>query len=1506
MSRSNQGPKSIKKFLKISSVVLLSLFLVVMLLVALLKTNRVRHAVIQSFAASLSDSLRTRVSVGSVDYRLFNRLQLQDVYVEDLQRDTLLYIRDARVDFRLFRLLRGQVVVRECLLDGLQAHLSVDASGTANFAFLLSDKRRPDKKGLDKPVVVRDIVLKSAAFRFTKAGAPAQYADVFSAGNIAVRDLNARLKLDHLSADSLRASVRSLAFRERSGFVLSDLQTRIAAGARSATVSGLNLQLPHSAVQIERIALTYDSIEAAFANLWSNVQLELPLERARIALSDIGPFVPAFRRISGVADVSGHLRGSLSSLKLDNLDVRYNEQPLLTGSASIDGLPSLWDAFIFAQISDLWLSRSSVQDFIADMRDAPCVLPEQLQRLGKIRYSGSLTGFLSEMVAYGMVQTDLGVIATDVLLKSSDKFRYVTASGGMRSRNFRIGQLLGNADLDNITFSLNMSAGQTPTASLNGEVDAHIESLVFKQYDYRDIEIRGDYNVRGFNGHLAVMDENLTCRVDGLFDLTQTLPVVNVEIALDSLNLHALHLTEKYAGSNLAAKATINVVGKSLDDINGYVVMNDLQFRNKDEVLDIDKISVNAKTSEQTNSLSLQSDYLNAIITGSFRYNTLLTTVQKFVVEYLPTLVSEQRRTDLLAAASDNVLEFDVYLRQTDKITHILELPVHLPEISTIKGRIHEPQNFFNLRVGLPVILWGKTRLEEFTLNCDNADNQVNLLAYVQKGTMPNRITGYAQAVARNDSVYSRVQWSNDDAVVNSGTINTNVAIARQPDGQLAHLHLYPSRIVISDTIWELGKSDIVLYTDSTVRIHDFNFGKTDQFVRIDGVAGRSEADSIRIHMKDLQLGYFLSFTNLSKALSLDGLVSGDGFLYSLFRQPLFDAQAEVSNATLNGVPLGNVRAQTNWDRESKSMLIDGICEMNKDTIALVNGLFSSKQDSLDLKFRANGLDLSFLNKWLDAVVQDVSGTGYGNLHIFGKPSQRKTWMEAQTWVQNGSLGLDMLGTRYTFSDSILMTPESIVIRDMRLTDTEGNAGMLDGHIGHNGQFQDLRYNLRVSCNNIIGMNTTLSQNDFFFGKVYATGNVSISGDQKETRIHVNARTNENTKFYLSFGSTAVAADNSFITFVNPKAPAPDETRRKAGTSPNHVLKLVLQVDVTPEASIQLLIDHRGGGDMITARGDGNMRLEYDTQQNMNLLGTYTILSGSYLFTLQDMFRREFKLGTGSSLTWTGDPYNAQVDIQGIYSLTASLKDLMDETLLQSTSRTSVPVNCMLDLSGNLLSPKISFDIDLPNSDEGIKQQVQNIINTDEMMNRQIIYLLVFGKFYTPEYLQSNTAAVGTGEAYSLLSYTVTNQINSWISKLTQDFSFGINVRSSGEGEDASQEYETEFLYQPNNRLVVNGKFGYRDDDVSSTKFIGDMDVEYLLNSSGNLRAKAYTHTVDKYSLKTAQTQQGLGLVYQEDFNTVGELFRGYRDALTRLFQKKDKKEKKDKKATKNKEDKEK
>jgi hypothetical protein len=224
------------------------------------------------------------------------------------------------------------------------------------------------------------------------------------------------------------------------------------------------------------------------------------------------------------------------------------------------------------------------------------------------------------------------------------------------------------------------------------------------------------------------------------------------------------------------------------------------------------------------------------------------------------------------------------------------------------------------------------------------------------------------------------------------------------------------------------------------------------------------------------------------------------------------------------------------------------------------------------------------------------------------------------------------------------------------------------------------------------------------------------------------------------------------------------------------------------------------------------------------------------------------------------------LDVVAQYKVTANLKDLFGNEIDQiGTTRTNIPVLACLHMTGRLNNPVLSFSLEFPLSDQAIQQQVLQVINTDEMLMRQVIYLLVFGRFFTPDYM-SNSQYATLNSTYSLLSSTVTSQINAWLSKLTNMLTLGVAIRTDQGNTGTSQEYEAQFQLQPVDRLVINGNFGYRYNDISNQPFFGDLDVEVLLTEDGQWRIKGYTHTVDKYSLRQASTVQGVGFMWKKEF----------------------------------------
>jgi hypothetical protein len=494
---------------------------------------------------------------------------------------------------------------------------------------------------------------------------------------------------------------------------------------------------------------------------------------------------------------------------------------------------------------------------------------------------------------------------------------------------------------------------------------------------------------------------------------------------------------------------------------------------------------------------------------------------------------------------------------------------------------------------------------------------------------------------------------------------------------------------------------------------------------------------------------------------------------------------------------------------------------------------------------------------------------------------------EGDVFADKAQLTIGMLRTTYFFNDTIHLTRKMINIDNIRIYDEEKNQGRLNGKIRHDGLFKEMKYSVNIQANEILAMNTSSVDNDYFFGKAYATGTVKIFGDEKEANIQVNAVSKPGTKGSIQMGGASTALDNSFITFVNPNANANSQEKKATNNISDFNVKVDLQLEVTPDAAMELIVDPRAG-DIISGRGSGNLRVQFDTFSDIKLYGTYTIDEGYYLFTLQTVIRKEFKIDSGSTISWTGDPFGAKVDIRALYSLSASLSDLTDE-IGSSTNRGNVPVDCVLSLKDDLMKPNIKFEIELPSSDEGVKQNVRSIINTEEMMNRQIAYLLVLSKFYTPVKSNNVNSNNGWDETISFATTTLSSHLNNWVQKSfnTNNFSIGIDWQKS---QTYNDEIKAQLNYQPNKRIIINGNIGYRNDNIAtstnSNKLIGDFDFEYLLFESGKLRFKGYSHTVDRAQLKEAKSTQGLGVAYKEDFDSVGGMFDYYWGLIKSVFTK--------------------
>ncbi|MCH5346042.1 MAG: translocation/assembly module TamB domain-containing protein, partial [Muribaculaceae bacterium] len=488
-------------------------------------------------------------------------------------------------------------------------------------------------------------------------------------------------------------------------------------------------------------------------------------------------------------------------------------------------------------------------------------------------------------------------------------------------------------------------------------------------------------------------------------------------------------------------------------------------------------------------------------------------------------------------------------------------------------------------------------------------------------------------------------------------------------------------------------------------------------------------------------------------------------------------------------------------------------------------------------------------------------------------------------------LTLDFTGVSYTASDSVHIRPGRIELENIKISDQFGNSGMLNGWLTHTC-FKEPVFEFRVDdVQDMLVYDIPENDEQNWYGRVFGNGNASVTGRPGFVNIKVNMTTAPRSTFTFVLSDSEVAADYTFITFRDRDKPRRDSIMLADPTTAqlvkieqkradmlkkqdeSSIFDMNLNVNITPAAAINLIMDPIAG-DAIRSHGQGTMAMDYNSStEELKMRGNYTLTQGSYTFTLQDIIIKPFTIEPGSSITFNGDPYAAQLNIVAAYSLNANLTDL-DESFAQDKelNRTNVPVRALLMATGDMRHPDISFDLDFPTLTSDTHSKVKSIVSTDEMMNRQIIYLLVLNRFYTPEYMASTTKG---NELVSVASSTISSQLSSFLGNLSDNWSIAPNFRSD-RGDFSDVEVDVALSsHLLNNRLLLNGNFGYRDKSLNNNSFIGDFDIEYLLNRAGTLRLKAYNRYNDQnFYVKNALTTQGVGIVVKRDFDNIFSFMR--------------------------------
>ncbi|GHT34689.1 DUF490 domain-containing protein [Bacteroidia bacterium] len=1476
--------------------VVVSLMLLLLAAFVVLNTEAVQRRVAKKAAAFLSDEIGSTVTVSDAAFSLFNQIILYDVEIDDQQGDTLLYVKELNVKLKLLPMLRNRFVFQHIRIKNMYACLKNDAKNGNNFDFVIEAFKSKDNKPKKSiSLNFKSIQLADSRIIYTSNRAAPKGEGIFDVNNLDVSKLNLKLSLDYLNSDSLSVRLRGIDFVEKSGLTVKNISAVLNANGQAAEISNFVLQLPKTDIRTSSLSFEYGSL-TNFKHFTDSVDFEIRVMPSDVFIGDFAVFAPRLKNINQKFNISGTFIGSVSKLICPTLKITYGNATQLVGYFKFDGLPDIENTYLTAGISNLTCTKQDAENLIAAFKDEPFQLPKTLQNIEKINFRGETKGYLTkDITAVGNIKTNLGQIDSDFSLKRQRKGDIYEYHGSMKTNKFQLGDLLDNKAMGDITFNLHLNGTKLQNQPADFDIEGLVGSFTYNDYTYNNITLDGHYNHNKFDGKINLDDENGKVAINGLLDFSQALPYYDFTAKVQKLQPAKMKLTEKYPDMVLSFNINTNVRGNNLDNLTGNIYANNIYLKNGDNKLVMKKIELLSDISDSLSSIAISSDFVNGIIEGKYTISTIVSSVQYVASQYIPAL--SNAKNDGKRKITDNNFDFALKINDADTITDFLNVKWRADSIINVFGYYDDYTQKFRLRGIIPYLTNGRLFLEKINLTCDNPDDVMNLALDFNASNSKNIsvFDVYLRLKAKDDMLNTQLQWTNNqyNNGFYAGEVSTSTAFERNADNRLTtNTDILPSNFILSDTLWDILPGNIKTEPEK-ITLSNIVLSSLSEDITINGIASKSENDYLYATLNKVNLRMLEQFIVMD-AIDIDGIVSGKASVSSVLDKPIFQIDIFAKDFAFNKKHWGDVTLNSVWQGEQERLVINGGINDNGKYIADLSGYVYPLNDiDLDLRLNATDLPIDFLQPFLKSVMQNVSGYASAqNLRMVG--SLKKPLFEGNIAVRDGKFGIDFLKTAYSFSDTIRMTRNSISFKNITLYDSEKHSGKASGNVRHD-LYQNFVFNINGRFTNMLGLNTQRTDNETFYGKVYGTGSLRISGNSRETTFDIGVKTEPHSSLTIPFSAYQTAGDNNFITFVsrNQTAAANGQTRRRARrtletTSAN--IKMNLQIEATPDAEIRLIVDPISG-DMIKATGSGSLQLSYDRAADFKMYGTYTVSTGSYHFSLQDVIQKEFKIKEGSTISWNGSPYVANIDINAYYPLTAKLPDISEFTAAASSKNVSVRVNCLLKLSGNLTSPNIKFDLEFPGSQNELTQSIKNFINSEDMMNRQMIYLLAMGTFYQPaETNADNANKNSTNQLSSLVSSTLSAQLNSLLSQVSDKFTIGVNYQTSSntneEGDAAySQEYGVTMGGQFfDNKLNVYGEVGYRDDAYAGSNFIGDFDVEYKLGNSG-FRLKAYSHSNNKYYLKNSTTQ-GAGIIYREEFDTFGGLMRGYWD---KIFGKKEK-----------------
>ncbi|PKP44760.1 MAG: N-acetyl-gamma-glutamyl-phosphate reductase [Bacteroidetes bacterium HGW-Bacteroidetes-13] len=1433
---------------------LIGLLLLMIISSIVLSIPAVQTYIAKKVTTSVNEKYGTNIKIEKVDLSFLGSIALKEVYIEDYQKDTLIYVKKLNTSLRsAARLMRGEFLFGKVTLEDFVFNMRIYKDNSlSNLDVFVEKLDSGPTNPSDKPfyMSMRSVNLKRGIYRF--------YDDnLESPEMVNIKSLNAKLTDFVIEGPEVLTNIEKLSFDGFYGLQVENMKGAFSYLRDQIRMDGMELVTANSSLTGD-LSLHYQN--GSLSDFNNRVRWDFKIADSDISMKDINLYYPEFGD-NFRAKLSTHLKGVLNDFVLSDTKLRSNFNSTIEGEIR---LRHIFDESIFQMNGDfeeLSTNYFELKTLLPNLLGND--LPESTQKLGQVYLYGPVNLIGNDIDFNVELQSALGELLLDAKMIGINNTQTTTYNGTLSSDKFDVGRLIDNQKLGKATMNLTFDGQGFTVSELSVEVFGKVNSLNYNNYDFKNISLNGTFNKSVFNGKMKIEDINLRATFDGLADLSKKNKNYNFNANIEFANLYDTHLYEGDKISVFTGNISANFQGTNIDDFVGDVHFRNTTYGNVKDQYYFKDFSINSSFDKDVHFLRINSkDIVEGELAGKFSLSQLPNLVENalgsFYTNYKPIKVNANQYVDF---------NFTVY----NKLVDAFFPGIFLGRDTYIKGKLIGNQNDFKFTFNSSQVNIYDFQVEGLKLQFDNKNPLYN--AYVQAKKINNKDYAIKDFnlvnINARDTLFFKTEFSGGKEYHDRFDLNLYHTINKNNRSVVGFKN---SNITFKGNTWNINKENnnlnYVVFNESynNFRIQQIILKHNKEEISLSGSARDTSYKDIKVGFKDVHLG---NITPEIDSLKLDGLVNGSILLLQSDNEYFPTSYLKIDDFEVNKNILGALKINILANDNLSNFDVDASLKNEKFESFAASGkvYYADQNPTVNMDVSLNKLDISALSPFGETVFDRLRGQVSGNAQLTGRLKSPE--INGLLTVEKAGMNFPYLKVDLDFPNQgrIVLDKNRFVIDNWKVTDAKYKTNStLNGSISHLN-YSDWRMDLKLNTNRFLVLDTKEEIESLYYGTGFISGIASLRGPFDDLVIDVNAKTEKGTNFYIPISDAASVGDNSFMRFITPE----EKEKRKNGLTNTFEelkgLSVNFDLDVTPDAEIEIMVDKENQS-TLRGKGVGNLLIELDTNGKFNMWGDFITYSGIYNFKYKRLINKKFVVQQGGTITWDGDPLQAQINIKAVYKTEANPALLLESQVASRKIATEVYIN----LNGVLTQPDLDFNIEFPNANSQIKSELQFKLDDKEVRNRQAISVISTGAF-----MNVNNAIGQQIISGNLVSESVSSLVNDLFQDDNSKFNVGLDYVQA----DSNPEFQTQgrvgvtFQTQINDRILINGKVGVPTGGVSQSVVVGDVQVELLLNEDGTLRAQVFNRQNQiQYIGEQEGYTQGVGISYQVDFDNFKELLK--------------------------------